>query len=190
MRERLARLAPQIAAGKSRRACHALVAAPEFEQAAAVMLYLPIHQELNVEPIAEAAWRAGKTVLAPRADWHARELLPLRIDSLTDGLCRSPYGIREPVADAPHPAEAIDLIVVPALAYDRAGNRLGRGGGFYDRFLARDDVHATTCGLAFAEQVVEEVPVHDTDRPVDMLATDAGLLRFGRVAPRESESIA
>jgi len=189
MRRRLGQLGPQEAAGKSRQACRALVASAEFERAGAVMLYLPIHQELDVEPIARAAWRSHKTVVVPRPRWRRRELVPVRIRSLTDGLCRGPYGIREPADGEPFEPGEIDLIVVPALAYDRRGNRLGRGGGFYDRFLSREDVRALTCGLAFTEQLVDAAPVHETDRHVDMLATDAGLLRF-RVPERiKPESI-
>jgi len=70
------------------------------------------------------------------------------------------------------PFEEIDLVVAPALGFDRRGNRLGRGGSFYDRFFANDEVAAARCGFAFAEQVVESIPVTDSDEPVDFLVTD------------------
>jgi len=91
------------------------------------------------------------------------------------------FGIRTPKNGQMWPYEDIDLIVVPALAFDRQGNRLGRGGGFYDRFLAEPRVHAVTVGLGFAEQLVEELPTHHYDRPVDMLVTDQHVLRFNTV---------
>ena len=87
-------------------------------------------------------------------------------------------GIREPAGGEAWPIEQIDLVVVPALAYDRSGNRLGRGGGFYDRFLAQPALRAVRCGLAFSKQVVQELPVGPNDHPVDLLVTDAEVLRF------------
>jgi 5-formyltetrahydrofolate cyclo-ligase len=68
--------------------------------------------------------------------------------------------------------------VVPGLAFDRQGNRLGQGAGFYDRFLATDGMRATTCGLAFAEQMIDSVPVGPDDWPMDVVVTDHEMLRF------------
>ena len=128
--------------------------------------------------IALAAWRSGKTVLSPKVVWELRQMVPTEIHSLEEGLVRTRQGLREPAEGRQWPDEDIDLIVVPALAYDRSGNRLGRGGGFYDRFLARPGLRATTCGLAFDEQLVDSVPVHTKDYPIDVLVTDRGVLRF------------
>jgi 5-formyltetrahydrofolate cyclo-ligase len=102
----------------------------------------------------------------------------MEIRSLRDGLTLGRLGIHEPAGGQPWLVEAIDFIVVPALAFDHRGYRLGRGGGFYDRFLALPDLRAVTCGLGFAEQVVDEVPVAPHDRPVKLLVTDKGVLRF------------
>ena len=70
-----------------------------------------------------------------------------------------------------------DLFIVPALAYDRSGNRLGYGGGYYDRFLARAaEGHAVIIGLAFSFQILEHLPAEPWDRPVQALCTERGLL--------------
>ena len=112
----------------------------------------------------------------------------VRVESDRDQMVVTSNGIREPAREETWPLEEIDLVVVPALAYDRLGNRLGRGGGFYDRFLARLEMRTVVCGLAFAQQVVEELPTHATDHPVDLLVTDEEVLRFHhRPAERQME---
>ena len=114
-------------------------------------------------------------------------MLAVEIRSFDDGLVEGRFGIREPGSGSPRPFEDIDLIVVPALAYDRTGGRLGRGGGFYDRFLARDDMRAVRCGLGFDEQVTEQLPTHAHDLPVAIVVTDRQVLRFAGepcIAPR------
>ena len=76
------------------------------------------------------------------------------------------------------PIEEIDLVVAPALGFDKEGNRLGRGGAFYDRFFANEQLIASRCGFAFAEQLVDSVPVEERDEPVDFLVTDKEVLYF------------
>ena len=76
------------------------------------------------------------------------------------------------------PVEFIDLVIVPGLGFTETGHRIGRGMGFYDRFLAQSDFVGLSCGLAFAEQMVEALPMLDHDVPLSMLATDRGLRRF------------
>jgi 5-formyltetrahydrofolate cyclo-ligase len=72
----------------------------------------------------------------------------------------------------------IDLVIVPGLGFTTDGHRIGRGMGFYDRFLAQGDFIGVSCGLAFEEQVVPELPVLDHDIALSMLATDCGIRRF------------
>ena len=87
-------------------------------------------------------------------------------------------GIREPIAGNPMPVNMIDLVIVPGLGFTNRGYRIGRGMGFYDRFLAQPEFLGISCGLAFSEQVVDDLPVLDHDVPLGMLATDQGLRRF------------
>ena len=70
------------------------------------------------------------------------------------------------------------MVVTPALAYDRSGNRLGRGGAYYDRFFASDELRAKRCGFAFSEQVIDSVPVENHDQLVHFLVTDSEVVTF------------
>jgi 5-formyltetrahydrofolate cyclo-ligase len=75
------------------------------------------------------------------------------------------------------------MVVAPGLGFDRKGNRLGRGGSYYDRFFTNKELKAPKCGFAFSEQVIETVPVTEHDVPVDMLVTDEEVLYFGKDKP-------
>ena len=86
--------------------------------------------------------------------------------------------MREPAFSAPIPPSLIDLVVVPGLGFDAFGNRLGRGRGFYDRFLATPEFKGIACALAFDEQFVDELPTGPLDCPVNMLVTSSQVRRF------------
>lgn len=180
MRATLAEMSPETAADKSRLACAALTRLAEFSQSQVVMLYMAIPDEADPAEAALAAWKSGKTVLVPRVSWARRSMKAVEIHSLHAGLVRTSQGIDEPTGGKVWPVDRIDMVVVPALAFDRFGNRLGRGGGFYDRFLASPQLKAITCGLAFSQQLVGPMPlpVHDHDCPVDLLVTDKDVLHF------------
>jgi 5-formyltetrahydrofolate cyclo-ligase len=172
---------PDVAAEKSRRACQALIGLEEFRSARTVMIYLSMPHEVDTSPLALAAWREGKTVLAPKVLWGQRRMVPVVCRSLKDeDLTPGRFGVREPLEVDPWPLEEIQLVVAPALAFDRRGQRLGRGGGYYDRFLASSRLRAVVCGLGFTEQVVDAVPVGSEDHPLDILVTDEEVLRFKR----------
>jgi 5-formyltetrahydrofolate cyclo-ligase len=86
--------------------------------------------------------------------------------------------VKEPVGGKPVPINLIDLVIVPGLGFTPRGYRIGRGMGFYDRFLSQPDFGGFACGLAFEDQVLAEIPLLDHDVPLSMLATDQGLRRF------------
>ena len=178
MRATLAEMAPEVAADKSYQACMALTRLAEFRESQVVMLYMVIPEEVDPAKVARSAWQSDKTVLVPRVSWRERSMEAVEIHSLHAGLVENSRGIREPDGGKVWPVDQIDMVVVPALAFDRLGNRLGRGGGFYDRFLALPGMRAVMCGLAFSEQLVGPLPVHDNDYPVDLLVTDTDVLHF------------
>ena len=105
-------------------------------------------------------------------------MIPVQINSLDTGFSTGASGLRNPIAGVPVPFEEIDLVVTPALGFDRKGNRLGRGGSYYDRFFANDKLRAYKCGFAYAEQVIDSIPVTEHDKPVDSLVTDNGVMFF------------
>ena len=90
----------------------------------------------------------------------------------------SPSGLRNPISGVPVPFGEIDLVVTPMLAIDGEGNRLGRGGAYYDRFFAHPELKAVKCGFGFAEQILDSLPTADHDQSVDMLVTDEQITYF------------
>ena len=178
LREVLDRMSDAERHSKSLAACSLVTASPEFEAARCVMVYVSIPTEVDTAPLALRAWQAGKTVVVPKVSWDQRRMLPIEISSLTTGMTSTGPGIREPIAGNPMPLDMIDLVIVPGLGFTNTGYRIGRGMGFYDRFLAQAEFLGSSCGLAFSEQVVTDLPVLDHDVPLSMLATDKGLTRF------------
>jgi 5-formyltetrahydrofolate cyclo-ligase len=179
MQAALEAMPPAVAAAKSRQACQAVLALEEFRSARTVMIYVPIPGEVDAAPLAQAAWQDGKTLLVPQVFWLKWRMIPVVCRSLDDEDLTPPhFGIRHPRHSQPWPLEEIDLVIAPALAFDRRGHRLGRGGGFYDRFLASPQLRAIDCGLGFAEQMVDELPIGGEDHPLDILVTDQDVLRF------------
>ena len=156
-----------------------LSASPEFEHARVVMLYLSTSHELDTTTLALRCWQGGKTVVVPKVSWEQRRMMPVEITSLSDEhITVVGPGIREPRESKPMPLDMIDLVVVPALGFSADGHRLGRGMGFYDRFLAQPSFYGTSCGLCFEEQVVPTMATLPHDVPVSMLVTDRQVRRF------------
>ncbi len=178
MRRAIADTPPEQRRAASRAACNRLLDLEVFDRARVIMLYMPLADELDVTPIAMRAFRSGKNVCVPRVDWNRRDMEPVEATAFDDDVMDlDEHGLRTPRGGAPVVPATIDLVVVPGLAFDTAGHRLGRGGGYYDRFLGRLPRSASTVGIAFDFQVVEEVPADDSDAPVGMIVTDRRIER-------------
>jgi len=162
---------------------------PEVRAARTVMLFLSLPSEIDTWPTIRWAWREGKRVAVPRVEASApgrethleeRGMTPVLLAAADiqtihehPGVRPGPLGILD-VPDAPEvPVPEIDVVLVPCMAVDRRGNRLGRGGGFYDRFLSRPDLRARQIVIALQEQLFDEVPVGPRDRRVPVVVTDA-----------------
>lgn len=178
LQKRLLSMPEERRAEKSRRACRNLVSLPQFQEAGTVMMYLSLPHELDTSEAILAAWQAGKTVVVPKVSWQQRHMIPVLITSLETGFSSDVAGLRNPTTGVPVPLPDIDLVVAPGLGFDRAGNRLGRGGSYYDRFFANKELLAVKCGLAFAEQVIDSVPTTPNDVPVNILVTDEEVIHF------------
>lgn len=179
LRSLLASITPEQRHARSTRACRLLMEQPEYQRAEVIMLFLSLPTEVETTSLVLQAWEDRKRVLAPRVSWDQRRMIPVEIRSLEQDVVQTVTGPPEPIKGVPFPIEYIDLVVVPALGFDLLGNRLGRGRGFYDRFLAVPDFQATSCGLAFEDQVVPTLPIGPNDMQVDMLVTDQKVRRFG-----------
>lgn len=159
------------------RAAH-LLAAPEVRRAATVAAYVSVGSEPGTGPLLDGLLAAGKRVIVPR-------LLP--DDDLDWVPCTEPddlvavgRGLLEPRGPSlgVDAVATADVVLVPGLAVDRSGTRLGRGGGSYDRALARVPVGTFVCVLLNGEEVLDRVPRAAHDRAVTAVATEDGLIRF------------
>lgn len=168
------RLPPDVRAGKSARLCEVVAASPEWHAARTVAIFAPQPREPDVELL----WShgGGKSFAYPRVTEGRLDLF--RVESLYD-LAPGAFGVREPAGDLARAVvpDALDLILVPGVAFTRAGARLGRGGGFYDRLLASLPAHACKIGVCFDSQLLPELPVEPHDHDVDFIATESGLRR-------------
>ena len=151
---------------------------PEFQQARTVLLFVSLPDEADTLGIIADALAAGKTVAVPKVDRKRKVMEACRLHALDRGLAPGVFGIPEPQATEVVEPGAIDFVLVPARGFDREGNRIGRGGGYYDRYMSHPDFHAVRCGIAFAAQVLDAIPHDAHDLPIHVLVTESGTLCF------------
>jgi 5-formyltetrahydrofolate cyclo-ligase len=153
----------------------ALLALDELGEPGPLLLYAAFGDELRVDQAIDRLLRRGVTVCLPRVDGAEVDVVP--ISSLGD-LVPGWRGVREPPPGTPAiPPTALRAAVVPGLAFDTRGNRLGYGGGHFDRLLARLDPAAVVIGVAYDLQVVDALPAEAHDRPVQVVRTECRELR-------------
>ncbi|HTI70146.1 MAG TPA: 5-formyltetrahydrofolate cyclo-ligase [Candidatus Limnocylindria bacterium] len=144
----------------------AVTALEEWKRSATVLLFWPRNDEPQVEPLYEIALAAGKTVALPSYDATTETYVPRQFRIPATDLIRGRFGIVEPAPDCPMiPVSKIDFALVPGLAFDATGTRLGRGLGFYDRLLT--DFAGFACGVAFRFQNHPGLPCESHDRPMN-----------------------
>ena len=177
LRETLLAMSEESRHSQSIAACTALGDSAEFKAARVVMIFLSMPLEIETATLALKCWQSGKSVVAPKVSWEQRRMLPVEITSLHQITTSGP-GVREPLGGKPLPLDLIDLVIVPGLGFTRSGHRIGRGMGFYDRFLSQPDFIGISCGLAFEDQIVPALPLLDHDVPLSMLVTNRGIWRF------------
>ncbi len=139
-----------------------------------MMTYISFDGEPDTMRVIKDALNKAKTVCVPYVDWKKNSMIPVQIFSEDDIDFSSK--IPQPFSDASVDAGEIDLIVVPGLAFDINCNRLGRGKGFYDRFLPFCK-NAVKIGLAFDFQIIDSVPVLSNDVRLDMIVTETKILK-------------
>jgi 5-formyltetrahydrofolate cyclo-ligase len=178
LRRVLASLSAERIAEQSRRAAQHLFAQPEYASCEIMMIYLSLPTEADTTHIVLQAWQDRKKIVAPQVSWDSRQMTPVEIRDLDEDVGQNQFGIREPIRGMPIPIELIDLVIVPGLAFDPFGNRLGRGRGFYDRFLGKASFRGVACGFALEDQVVDSIPSGPHDQKVSLLVTDQKVRRF------------
>jgi 5-formyltetrahydrofolate cyclo-ligase len=178
LRERLRalrRVMPETAcATRSAALCERLIALPEFDRARTVVGYAAYRKEASIERALGAAEAAGKTVGLVRVE--PENALGVHRHRSGDALIENAYGILEPAEDAPRiDLVGVDLILVPALAVDQRGHRIGYGQGYYDRLLPRVP-RAFKVAIAYDFQLLAETPNTPTDVALDCVVTDERVL--------------
>ena len=172
IRRRLADMPARERGALAVRAEDHLLSLPAIGEAGTVLLFDAYGDEMSTTAIASRLLDAGKRVLLPFVEAGA-----MGAAELTPGqLVRSAYGPREPEDARPVDPGQIDMALVPGLAFDRSGRRLGRGTGLYDRYLPRLRADALRIGLAFSAQLVDQVPAGPHDEVVHLVVTDEGAI--------------
>jgi len=151
---------------KSKRILKKLLRTGVFKTAEIIMFYIAFDGEVNTEEMIKEAKKLGKIVTVPVCRRDRITLRPCRLDDNV-GFKKGPYGICEPSTKRFIRLKALDLVIVPGIAFDKKGNRLGRGKGCYDRFLKRVPKDTPSIGLAFEFQILPTIPAKMHDVSVD-----------------------
>lgn len=152
-----------------------LLQVPPYREAHTVLGYMHFGAEFVSEPWLQQVLRDGKRLLLPKVNTATRELDLYRIEDVGAQLALGAYGIREPQPESCTQLvrlDEIDFILLPGVAFGRDGARLGYGGGYYDKLLARLPHSPALVAAAFAMQIVENIPQEATDRKVEWLVTE------------------
>ena len=189
---------PDIAEARSLAAQRRMLGAPMWARARSVALYVGVRGELGTHVLLQAAWQTGKTVWLPRVRPEASGLMDFAPCSGPEQLRPGPMGLLEPLdslpgvgpemnmdaghnaghnagRDAKLPVFAPDIALLPGVAFDLAGGRLGYGGGYYDRFLEKG-LDCPRVGLCFEFQLVESLPLAPWDQRVNYICTEERML--------------
>ena len=145
--------------------CDLFFETKQYQRAKTVYSYLPYNQEVRTVPILEKAIADGKAVAVPKVYGDTMRFIYIKaMDETAPGYS----GIPEPIADGPVANDPTALVLMPGLAFDKEGHRIGYGGGFYDKFLAAEPDHPTVA-LCYGFQVLEKLETDEFDIPVDLV---------------------
>ena len=155
---------------------------PEFSTARTILFYYPLPHEIDILPLFDRARKLGIRCAFPRCRAEAGEMDFFYVDDLSE-LENGRFGIREPKLSAQRVEDFSDtLMLVPAMAFDRQGFRLGYGGGYYDRFLAAHPMK--TVGITYELLLAEALPRDEYDKAVDIIATERRMIRITAFSPQ------
>ena len=145
-----------------------------FKKSKVIMFYVSLGEEVDTSILLKTVLREGCTVTVPFVDKKNSFLLSVQISNPETDLIPGSYGILEPKQHLVKPFDLsrLDMVLVPGIAFDRKGHRLGRGKGYYDRFLKSLPDHIQTIGLAYDFQFMETIPVNDLDIAVQKVITN------------------
>lgn len=175
IRIQLGKVSPAVRAVESIGLCDRLKA--QMQSANKILFFAPLADELDIWPVLELSMALGCTCALPFFDTEKKVYGARVLNTLATEIITGKFGVREPAAScAEMPLNTFDLVLVPGMAFDMHGGRLGRGQGFYDRLLA--EVSGVKCGVGYDFQLVAEVPAEPHDAKVDFIFTPSwGLKR-------------
>lgn len=151
---------------------------PEYRQAKTIAIYKSMHKEVSTDELIEYSLNNKKIVALPKVVFENLEFY--KINSINDLLIKSNFGVEEPIEKIENfvNKKDIDLVIVPGLCFDREGNRLGFGKGYYDRFL--EDSNLKTLALCFSDQLLQEkqIPITENDISMQQIVTDKEVINL------------
>jgi 5-formyltetrahydrofolate cyclo-ligase len=165
IRQQKQAMTPEQIEQASARLCELFFETEQYKKAKTVYSYLPYNQEVRTVPILERAIADGKAVAVPKV--YGDTMRFIYINSMAE-TAPGYSGIPEPIADGPIANDPTALVLMPGLAFDKEGHRIGYGGGFYDKFLAAEPHHPTVA-LCYGFQVLDRLETDDFDIPVDLV---------------------
>ncbi len=146
-----------------------------FRDARCLALYSAVQNEVNTDEVARQTLAAGKTLVFPRVNGDNLEFVSIdKLEALVPGA----FGVLEPESCNLVSIDALDLVIVPGVAFDRRGHRLGYGRGYYDRALAVSRSDCLRIGFAYNFQLVDELPFAEHDESLSVLVTESHMLNF------------
>lgn len=164
---------------KSEKITELVLSLPQTIKARSIAVYVDFRSEVETRELIRRLLDAGKIIALPVVHYDTWELKFVAVSSL-ECLIQTPKSIWEPAPESGQEIaiQDIDLFLVPGAAFDDQGNRMGYGGGFYDRVLSQRRGDTDAVGLAFIEQLVDIVPTEDKDQKVDGIITDTGIIHI------------
>jgi len=170
IRAQLEKISPAVRAVESIELRERLQA--QIPSAHTILFFAPLPDELDVWPMLELALASGTNCALPFFDAEKKSYGAKLLKNLATDLVTGKFGVREPAAGCEEISlNQFDLVLVPGLAFDLSGNRLGRGKGFYDRILS--EASGIKCGVCHNFQLLEKIPVEEHDAKVDFIFTPA-----------------
>lgn len=164
---------------KSKNIIQKLMDTAWYRQSNTIMSYIDFRNEVITRSFIKHALKDNKRIIVPITDMSSKTLILSELKDFDNELCQSSYGILEPKKEYVRVVSCnlLDLVLVPGLAFDTSGYRIGYGGGYYDRLLQRLPQKTITIGLAFEFQIVGNIPVESFDRKVDFIITEERIIR-------------
>jgi 5-formyltetrahydrofolate cyclo-ligase len=187
LRKQLADIAPEVFQEEGKKAAEFMASCRPWQNAETVLLFLSAPGEIETAPLLDLAFRQGKRVFLPRVEGeHARFF---RVGSLDGPWQIGAFGIREPLIEDPALVEEFPprdgginggavVLVAPGMAFDRQGNRMGHGKGYYDRFFATLEglgLPYTAIAFCLEQQIIPQVPTESWDKKMNAICTGAGI---------------